>query len=125
MAPTDPPLSDLLNLDELRHGALRRLPQMAADYFRSGARDERTLRDLEALFAADLFRMYSRYAETQGWKVEVMSLSEASAGGIKEAIASISGDKVYSQLRFEGGVHRVQRAERVLEDHLNPLAIRT
>jgi peptide chain release factor 1 len=62
-----------------------------------------------ALFAADLFRMYSRYAESRGWKVEVMSLSEASAGGIKEVIASISGDKVYSQLRFEGGVHRVQR----------------
>ena len=62
-----------------------------------------------ALFAADLFRMYSRYAEARGWKVEVMSLSEASAGGIKEVIASVSGDKVYSQLRFEGGVHRVQR----------------
>ena len=62
-----------------------------------------------ALFAADLFRMYSRYAESRGWKVEVMSLSEASAGGIKEVIASISGDNVYSQLRFEGGVHRVQR----------------
>ncbi|MFW2387165.1 MAG: peptide chain release factor 1 [Polyangiales bacterium] len=62
-----------------------------------------------ALFAADLFRMYSRYAETQRWKVEVMSLSEASAGGLKEVIAAISGDKVYSQLRFEGGVHRVQR----------------
>ena len=62
-----------------------------------------------ALFAADLFRMYSRYAESQGWKVEIMSVSEASAGGIKEIIASVSGDKVYSQLRFEGGVHRVQR----------------
>ena len=62
-----------------------------------------------ALFAADLFRMYSRYAEQQGWKVEVMSLSEASAGGIKEVIASVAGDRVYSQLRFEGGVHRVQR----------------
>ncbi len=62
-----------------------------------------------ALFAADLFRMYSRYAEARGWKVEVMSLSEASAGGLKEVIASISGDNVYSQLRFEGGVHRVQR----------------
>ena len=62
-----------------------------------------------ALFAADLFRMYSRYAEAQGWKVEVMSLSEASAGGIKEVIASIEGDNVYSRLRFEGGVHRVQR----------------
>ena len=60
-----------------------------------------------ALFAADLFRMYSRYAETQRWKVEVMSLSEASAGGLKEVIATISGDNVYSQLRFEGGVHRL------------------
>ncbi len=62
-----------------------------------------------ALFAADLFRMYSRYAESQGWKVEIMSLSEASAGGIKEIIASVSGNNVYSRLRFEGGVHRVQR----------------
>ena len=56
----------------------------------------------------DLFRMYSRYAEAQGWKVEVMSLSEASAGGIKEVIASIEGDNSL-RLRFEGGVHRVQR----------------
>ena len=62
-----------------------------------------------ALFAADLFRMYCRYAEERGWKVEVDSVSEASAGGIKEVIAVISGDKVYSYLRFEGGVHRVQR----------------
>lgn len=62
-----------------------------------------------ALFAADLFRMYSRYAETQGWKIEIVSLSEASAGGIKEVIALVSGDQVYSRLRFEGGVHRVQR----------------
>ena len=53
--------------------------------------------------------MYSRYAETQGWKVEVMSMSEASAGGLKEVIATVSGDNVYSRLRFEGGVHRVQR----------------
>ncbi|MEM9728249.1 MAG: peptide chain release factor 1 [Myxococcota bacterium] len=62
-----------------------------------------------ALFAADLFRMYSRYAESQGWKVDVSSLSEASAGGIKEIIAEVSGSNVYSKLRFEGGVHRVQR----------------
>src|ERR1700689_4409948 len=62
-----------------------------------------------ALFAADLFRMYSRYAETQGWKIEVLSLSEASAGGIKECIALVTGKDVYSSLRFEGGVHRVQR----------------
>jgi peptide chain release factor 1 len=62
-----------------------------------------------ALWAADLFRMYSRYAETVGWKVELISKSEASAGGLKEVVATLSGDKVYSVMRFEGGVHRVQR----------------
>jgi peptide chain release factor 1 len=62
-----------------------------------------------ALFAAELLRMYSRYAEMKRWKVEPMSLSSASAGGIKEAIVSISGKEVYSHLRFESGVHRVQR----------------
>ncbi|HEX7663775.1 MAG TPA: peptide chain release factor 1, partial [Polyangiaceae bacterium] len=62
-----------------------------------------------ALFAADLYRMYARYAETMGWKMEVLSLSEASAGGIKEVIVLVTGKDVYSHLRFEGGVHRVQR----------------
>ena len=62
-----------------------------------------------ALFAADLLRMYTRFAERRGWKVDVMSTSSASAGGIKEVIAMVTGDRVYSQLRFEGGVHRVQR----------------
>lgn len=62
-----------------------------------------------ALFAADLFRMYCRYAEQVGWKVELLSQSEASAGGLKEVIALISGDNVYSKLKFESGVHRVQR----------------
>lgn len=62
-----------------------------------------------ALFAADLFRMYSRYADRIGWRLEVLSTSEAAAGGFKELIALVSGDKVYSRLRFEGGVHRVQR----------------
>jgi len=62
-----------------------------------------------ALFAADLFRMYTRYADKVGWKVEILSTSEASAGGYKEIIALVTGNKVYSQLRFEGGVHRVQR----------------
>jgi peptide chain release factor 1 len=62
-----------------------------------------------ALFAADLFRMYARYAETQGWNVEVLSVSESATGGYKECIALVSGRDVYSQLRFEGGVHRVQR----------------
>jgi len=62
-----------------------------------------------ALFAADLFRMYSRYAERKGWRVEIMSQSEASAGGLKEVIALVSGQRVYSSLKHEGGVHRVQR----------------
>ncbi len=62
-----------------------------------------------ALFAADLFRMYSRFAETRKWKVEVLTTSEAQAGGYKEIIALISGDAVYSTLKFEAGVHRVQR----------------
>jgi peptide chain release factor 1 len=62
-----------------------------------------------ALFAADLFRMYARYAERRGWKIEILSQSESATGGIKECIALVSGRDVYSQLRFEGGVHRVQR----------------
>jgi len=65
--------------------------------------------DEAALFAADLFRMYTRYAERQRWKVEVMSSSDSAAGGIKEVIASIEGKGVYSQLKYESGVHRVQR----------------
>ncbi len=62
-----------------------------------------------ALFGADLFRMYSRYAEQKGWKVEVLSLSESATGGYKEVIALVTGKEVYAHLRFEGGVHRVQR----------------
>src|SRR5258706_4220318 len=56
-----------------------------------------------------MFRMYTRYAETQGWKVEVLSTSESSAGGLKEVIALIEGQRVFSRLKYEGGVHRVQR----------------
>ncbi len=62
-----------------------------------------------ALFAADLFRMYTRYAEKRGWRVELMNTSEAQAGGLKEAIALVSGQRVYSSLKHESGVHRVQR----------------
>lgn len=62
-----------------------------------------------ALFAADLFRMLTRYADSKGWKVEIMSTSEASAGGYKEVIMLVTGKSVYSHLRYEGGVHRVQR----------------
>lgn len=62
-----------------------------------------------ALFAADLFRMYTRYAEIKGWKVEIMSESPSDSGGYKEIICLISGDRVYSHLKFEAGTHRVQR----------------
>jgi len=62
-----------------------------------------------ALFAADLFRMITRYAERRGYAVEMLSLSEASAGGYKEVIALVTGPEVYAHLRYEGGVHRVQR----------------
>ncbi len=62
-----------------------------------------------ALFAADLFRMILRFAEAKRWKVEVLNTSDASAGGYKEIIALVSGDEVYSHLRYEAGVHRVQR----------------
>ena len=62
-----------------------------------------------ALFAAELFRMYKRYTERLGWRLDVMSVSESDTGGLKEAIASIEGRGVYSQLKYESGVHRVQR----------------
>jgi peptide chain release factor 1 len=62
-----------------------------------------------ALFAADIFRMYMRFAETRGWKIEILTSSESTTGGYKEVIALVIGKDVYSQLRFEGGVHRVQR----------------
>ncbi len=62
-----------------------------------------------SLFASELFRMYTRYAERHGWKVETLSLSSTGLGGIKEVIAAITGRGAYSRLKFEGGVHRVQR----------------
>jgi peptide chain release factor 1 len=62
-----------------------------------------------ALFVSDLFRMYSRFAESKNWKFDIMSLNETELGGIKEIIFSISGEKVYENLRYESGVHRVQR----------------
>jgi len=65
--------------------------------------------DESALFAGDLLRMYMRYAENKGWKVELMSESEAEIGGYKEVIARLDGDGVYGQLKFESGAHRVQR----------------
>jgi peptide chain release factor 1 len=65
--------------------------------------------DEAALFAAELFRMYSRYAESQKWRVEVLESSPSSLGGVKDIVAAIQGDKVYSKLKYESGVHRVQR----------------
>jgi peptide chain release factor 1 len=65
--------------------------------------------DEASLFAAEIFRMYTRFAEQHRWRVEVLSSSESSVGGLKEVIAIIEGDRVYSQLKYESGVHRVQR----------------
>jgi len=65
--------------------------------------------DEASLFANELFRMYSRYAESQGWRVEVLESSPSSIGGVKEIVAAIQGKKVYSKLKYESGVHRVQR----------------
>jgi len=117
---TDRDLRDLAEADlptvEERIGGLQHeiqillLPRDAADErnviveIRAG-----TGGDEAAIFAGDLFRMYERYAAARGWKVEIMSASEGEAGGYKEIIASISGRGVFSQLKFESGVHRVQR----------------
>jgi peptide chain release factor 1 len=65
--------------------------------------------DEATLFAAEVFRMYTRYAETQNWKIEVTSSSESAVGGLKEVIALVSGHKVFSKFKYESGVHRVQR----------------
>ena len=98
-------------LPELEHNVKRMLlPKDAADEknaileIRAGTGGEEA-----ALFAADLFRMYQRYAAEHGWKFEVMELSETGIGGYKEAIATVSGRGVFARLKFESGVHRVQR----------------
>ena len=65
--------------------------------------------DEATLFAAEILRMYARYAESQGWKMDIMDSSDTGVGGLKEAFAMIEGDSVYSRMRFESGVHRVQR----------------
>ena len=93
-----------------RDMALRLLPKDAADD-RSAMLEVRagTGGDEAALFAGDLFRMYQRYAEMQGWKVEIISASESDVGGYKEVVASIVGSGVFAKLKFESGVHRVQR----------------
>ncbi|BCA59629.1 peptide chain release factor 1 [Sphingomonas sp. HMP6] len=96
--------------DAERALALSLLPRDAADE-RAAMLEIRagTGGDEAALFAADLFRMYQRYAEGQGWKVELISASSSESGGFKEAIASVEGKGVFAKLKFESGVHRVQR----------------
>ena len=117
---TDPEMAEMA-ADELQ--ALRdRLPDMErdvalllaprdADENASAVLEVRagTGGDEAALFAGDLFRMYSRYASTRGWRVELDSATEGDAGGYKEIIATVTGDGVFGRLKFESGVHRVQR----------------
>jgi peptide chain release factor 1 len=93
-----------------RRLALALLPRDAADE-RAAMLEIRagTGGDEAALFAGDLLRMYQRYAETQGWRVEVISSSSSDAGGFKEVVASVTGTGVFAKMKFEAGVHRVQR----------------
>ena len=116
----DAEMAELAKLElpdiESRHAALEAalkvhlLPKDAADE-KSAILEVRagTGGDEAALFAADLFRMYTRYAELHGWKTEVISASENALGGYKEIVASITGKGVFAKLKFESGVHRVQR----------------
>ena len=119
-ADPDPDISELAR-DELERLDAR-LPEMEREVALLLAprdRDENASAILEvragtggdeaALFAGDLFRMYQRYAASQGWRVEIDSVSEGEMGGYKEIIASVTGDGVFGRLKFESGVHRVQR----------------
>ena len=116
----DPEMKDLA--EEEMKAARERLPQLESDLQKlllpKDANDERNVfleiragtgGDESALFAGNLFRMYTRYAERQRWQVEVVSASESEIGGYKEVIARIIGNGVYSKLKFESGGHRVQR----------------
>ena len=98
-------------LPELERGVALLLAPKDADENASAILEVRagTGGDEAALFAGDLFRMYSRYAQGRGWRVEVDSVSEGEMGGYKEIVASITGDGVFGRLKFESGVHRVQR----------------
>lgn len=129
--------TNLLSLEEMQAGSDTELAEMAAEEMESCKAlieqlDERLQQQLipqdpddfrnvylevragtggdeAAIFAGDLFRMYHRYAENQGWQVEIVNVAHGEHGGYKEVIARISGNAVYSQLKFESGAHRVQR----------------
>ena len=120
VALTDPELRELAELEipELESEAERLSQELNLLLLPSDPNDARnTVLEIRggtggeeaALFAADLFRMYSRYFEKRNWRTELLSRSEASAGGLKEIVVLVTGDRVFSQLRFEAGVHRVQR----------------
>jgi peptide chain release factor 1 len=99
------------SLPEFEHGVALLLAPKDKDEHASAILEVRagTGGDEAAIFAGDLFRMYSRYAAGQGWKVEIDSVSEGEMGGYKEIIASVTGDGVFGKMKFESGVHRVQR----------------
>ena len=99
------------SLPEMERGVALLLAPRDADEQASAVLEVRagTGGDEAALFAGDLFRMYSRYAQGRGWRVELDSATEGEAGGYKEIIATVSGDGVFGRLKFESGVHRVQR----------------
>ncbi len=116
----DPEMRDLA--DEERKEALARTEALAAELRlmllpKDAADDGSAILEIRAgtggdeaaLFAGDLLRMYTRYAEARGWKLEIISMSEGTAGGVREAIASVEGAGVFARLKFESGVHRVQR----------------
>ena len=117
---TDPELKDLgheeLRLLDTRHGKLEE--EIRQLLIPKDPNDEKNViieiragtgGDEAALFAAEIFRMYDRFAERQGWRVDVISSNRTGQGGIKEIIAMVEGERVFSKLRFESGVHRVQR----------------
>ncbi|HEY6809221.1 MAG TPA: peptide chain release factor 1 [Gemmatimonadales bacterium] len=120
LADRDPELAELAraDLDRLKPQAARLESELAELLTPADPLDDRdaiveiragTGGDEAALFAADLFRMYTRFCERHGWKVEVLDLADGTLGGVKEAIFAVRGRKAYGTLRYESGVHRVQR----------------